>query len=65
MGKGYGHLVMEDLLQKADSEGILEITLQVDKVNYIAVNLYKKFNFITSEEKDGLYLIMKRCKNGI
>jgi ribosomal protein S18 acetylase RimI-like enzyme len=65
VGKGYGHLVMEDLIQKADSEDILEITLQVDKVNNNAVNLYKKFNFITSEEKDGLYLIMKRGKNGI
>ncbi len=64
VGKGYGHLVMADLLKKADSEDILEITLQVDKANISAVNLYKKFNFITCDEKDGLYLIMKRSKNG-
>ena len=63
VGKGYGHLIMEELLKKSDSDGILEITLQVDKVNVSAINLYTKFNFITCEEKDGLYLIMKRNTN--
>jgi len=64
VGKGYGKIIMTDLLNRADAEGILEITLQVDKANISAVNLYKKFNFITCDEKDGLYLIMKRSKNG-
>ena len=63
VGKGYGKIIMTDLLNWADSEGISELTLQVDKVNVNAVSLYKKFNFITFKEKDGLYLIMKRTKN--
>ena len=43
--------------------GISELTLQVDKTNVSAVSLYKKFNFIIAEEKDSLYLIMKRTIN--
>jgi GNAT superfamily N-acetyltransferase len=62
-GKGYGKMIMNDLTQRADSDGILEIVLQVDKANINAVSLYEKFNFITIEEKNGLYLIMKRKKN--
>lgn len=62
VGRGYGNLIMEDLLKKADSDGILEITLQVDKENVSAIKLYTKFDFIKHTEKDGLYLIMKRGK---
>lgn len=63
VGKGYGKIIMADLTQKADSDEISELVLQVDKANVNAVSLYKKFNFITTEQKDGLYLIMKRVRN--
>lgn len=60
IGKGYGKRIMTDLTHKADSEGILELILQVDKTNVNAVSLYKKFNFFTTAEKNKSYLIMKR-----
>ncbi len=63
VGKGYGNVIMSELTQKADFDGISELTLQVDKTNVSAVSLYKKFNFIIAEEKDSLYLIMKRTIN--
>jgi len=63
VGKGYGKVIMAELTQKADFDGISELILQVDKANVSAIKLYKKFNFIISEERDGLYLIMKRTRN--
>lgn len=63
VGKGYGKVIMAELTKKADFDGIPELILQVDKANVNAVSLYKKFNFIIAEEKDGLYLIMKRARN--
>jgi ribosomal protein S18 acetylase RimI-like enzyme len=63
VGKGYGKMVMTNLTEKADSDGISELILQVDKANVNAVRLYKKFNFITTDDKEGLYLIMKRARN--
>jgi ribosomal protein S18 acetylase RimI-like enzyme len=63
VGKGYGKMIMTDLTEKADSDGISELILQVDKANVNAVSLYKKFNFNITTEKDELYLIMKRKRN--
>ena len=63
VGKGYGKVIMSELTQKADFDGISELILQVDKANVSAVSLYKKFNFIITDEKEGLYLIMKRARN--
>jgi GNAT superfamily N-acetyltransferase len=63
VGKGYGKMIMTALTEKADSDGISELILQVDKANANAVSLYKKFNFIITDEKEGLYLIMKRARN--
>ena len=63
VGKGYGKVIMSELTKKADFDGISELILQVDKTNISAVSLYRKFNFIITEEKDSLYLIMKRTIN--
>lgn len=63
VGNGYGKVIMSELTQKADFDGISELILQVDKANVSAVSLYKKFNFLITDEKEGLYLIMKRIRN--
>lgn len=44
-GLGMGKDLMRRLLAIADSEGIKEIWLSVDKDNEPAINLYKRFNF--------------------
>ncbi len=63
IGKGFGKMIMSDLTKKADSSGISELILKVDKQNVNAVSLYKKFNFKISDEKDEVYLIMSRFRN--
>jgi GNAT superfamily N-acetyltransferase len=63
IGKGFGKMIMSDLTKKADSSGISELILKVDKQNVKAVSLYKKFNFKISDEKDEVYLIMSRFRN--
>jgi len=63
IGKGLGKMIMSNLTKKADSSGISELILQVDKQNVKAVSLYQKFNFKISDEKDELYFIMRRIRN--
>jgi len=55
--KGYGNLIIDDLLQQTNEP----IYLSVDNDNEIAYHLYKKKNFNTLEENNK-YKIMK--KNG-
>jgi|688.fasta_scaffold210047_3 hypothetical protein len=57
VGKGIGTKLMKKLL-----EGVTEeIFLSVDKNNNSAINLYKKNNFILTEEYEN-YFIMKKNK---
>ena len=44
-GKGYGNLLMINLLKYASKNNIRKIKLSVDKDNLSAIHLYKKYNF--------------------
>ena len=59
-GKGYGALVMRDLLAAAVERGLPAIRLKVDAANQPAIQLYKKFGFVSVHEVAGSHLIMER-----
>ena len=59
-GKGYGTLMIKNLIYIANNNNIKNIFLTVDKENIPAINLYKKFDFKIIEEFDTYY---KMCKN--
>lgn len=55
-GKGYGSLILDDLLTKSK----VDIYLTVDKDNLVAKNLYLKKNFEILEERENHFLMIKR-----
>lgn len=54
-GKGFGNLMMENLIESARKQNIQIIDLTVDKLNLSAIKLYEKFNFKKSNEGDSYY----------
>ena len=62
IGNKLGSYCVNLLINIADALNINDIYLSVDKDNYKAISLYKKYNFLTIEEKELLF-IMKRSKN--
>jgi ribosomal protein S18 acetylase RimI-like enzyme len=54
-GNGYGKKIMEYIFNHEKIKHIDKIYLTVDKINTIAVNLYKKYNFYIVEEKDSYF----------
>ena len=54
-GKGYGKLMMRELIDSAKEYKISKINLTVDKVNKVAINLYEKFNFKQENEFETSY----------
>jgi hypothetical protein len=55
-GKGYGDLILDDLISKSK----IDIHLTVDKDNLIAKALYLKKNFEILEEKENHFLMIKK-----
>ena len=43
--KGYGSILMEDMIKMADKKNIVALTLEVEVENIKAINLYTKYNF--------------------
>ena len=58
-GKGYGKKIMEYIFNHEKIKNIDNIYLTVDKINYIAINLYKKYNFYIIEENDSYFMMRK------
>ena len=56
-GKGYGKKIMEYIFNHEKIKNIDNIYLTVDKINDIAINLYKKYNFYIIEEKDSYFMM--------
>ena len=54
-GKGYGKLMMRELIDTAKGHKVSKINLAVDKVNKTAINLYEKFNFKLENEFETFY----------
>ncbi|PWB24562.1 GNAT family N-acetyltransferase [Flavobacterium sp. HTF] len=66
-GKGIGKLIMNYLLDYADTESINEVCLSVDTNNLVAIGLYEKYGFREFKKLEKNYaVLMKRKKdNGI
>ena len=58
-GKGYGKKLMEYIFNHEKIINIDNIYLTVDKINDIAINLYKKYNFYIIEENDSYFMMRK------
>jgi RimJ/RimL family protein N-acetyltransferase len=50
--KGYGNLMMKNLIGRAKEHNVDEIDLTVDKINLQAIRLYEKFDFDKVSEHD-------------
>jgi ribosomal protein S18 acetylase RimI-like enzyme len=51
-GNGYGKKIMEYIFNNENVKNIDKIYLTVDKINTVAINLYKKFDFYIINEKE-------------
>ena len=56
-GKGYGKKIMEYIFNHEKIKNIDKIYLTVDKINDIAIRLYKKYNFYIIEERDSYFMM--------
>ena len=54
-GKGYSKLLMDELIKYKDENHTENITLEVNKENTIAINLYKSYGFIEVGLRKGYY----------
>lgn len=60
VNKGYGKMMMTELINEAKKLSLSRIKLSVDKSNRAAISLYKKFNFEQIEEnKETLFFSLK------
>ena len=58
-GKGVGTELMRALLAELKSAGFERVSLSVQKANY-AVKLYRKTGFVTVDENDEEYIMLRR-----
>ena len=58
-GKGFGKIMMNELILRAKQHGLDKIHLSVDTTNKVAIDLYKKFEF-KNTGKTGKILFMER-----
>ncbi len=54
-GKGYGNIIMEDIIERSKKLGKKSIDLEVRVSNQKAINLYKKYGFTFSHIRKGYY----------
>jgi len=55
--KGYGLLILENLIKIARKYKLKDIFLSADETNHKAINLYKKFSFkIVKKEKEKFFM---------
>ncbi len=57
LGKGFGKIILNELIKIAKVNNLRIITLSVDRDNVSAINLYKKYNFINKNMNNKNYLI--------
>lgn len=57
-GKGYGSVIMDDLISRSNED----IYLTVDRSNISAKNLYSRKGFEVLEEKESHYLMVRKNK---
>jgi len=55
-GKGYGKLMMGELINQAGKAGVKNIRLSVDKINVKAIRLYEKNLFVRLSEEENYFI---------
>ena len=53
--KGYANFIMQKLIDKAKSEKLTAMTLEVSHLNVVAIGLYEKFGFKTEGRRKNYY----------
>lgn len=53
--KGYGKKIMNYIFNNENIKKIEKIFLTVDKINTVAIHLYKKFNFVIIDENENYF----------
>lgn len=61
-GKGLGKLIMNFLIDYADTQKINEICLSVDLENTVAVEMYKKYDFREFKKLENINAILMKRK---
>lgn len=60
-GRGWGELMVRELISTAREGSFRSISLSVDADNYAAISLYQKLGFVTIETiKSGTVLLMEK-----
>ncbi|MCX8182213.1 MAG: ribosomal protein S18-alanine N-acetyltransferase [Candidatus Methanomethyliaceae archaeon] len=54
-GRGIGKKLLKELIKRLSAMGAKKIRIEVRESNEIAINLYKKFGFVTKEKIFGYY----------
>lgn len=54
-GNGYGYKLLNNAIEIINNENVLNITLEVNKSNLSAINLYKKTGFEICAERKNYY----------
>ncbi|MEF9933852.1 MAG: ribosomal protein S18-alanine N-acetyltransferase [Clostridium sp.] len=54
-GRGYGNIIVEDMMKIAKESNMSAMTLEVRVSNTPAVNLYKKYGFVGVATRKGYY----------
>lgn len=54
-GRGYGRLLMEEVLRRLYRERIAACFLEVDRDNRVAIALYRSLGFVIAGERPGYY----------
>lgn len=58
-GKGYGQIIINEIIKRAISKKICHIHLKVNKENQRAIKLYEKFDFIKKEFEENYFIMEK------
>lgn len=54
-GKGYGNIILEDMLRVSKEANMSAMTLEVRVGNVAAISLYKKYGFVSVATRKGYY----------
>ncbi|OCB70561.1 N-acetyltransferase [Flavobacterium piscis] len=60
LGHGYGNVVMQYLIKKADDLKVPEVKLSVDENNDKAIKLYIKYGFVKQREENGVLFFSRK-----
>lgn len=59
VGKGYGSMIMKELLHRVSKKNVKTLHLSVDIANHGAVKMYQKYGFLIEKSLSDKYLMVK------